>query len=207
MNDIVVTDIRQSDKGGLFSIYTQRGFEFSLSAKGLADTGMRVGSTFTQDEFDSMREYAMEEKAYRHAVYLLGFRAYSASELTNKLSEYGRYAEQAVARLEQQGYVDDAAYADDIIEKYRHKYGQIRLKQELRRRGVSTEIFEDKLYAAYDDVVPDIQRHITEKLRGKVPADIKERNRIFTFLMRRGYEADDIRRALEIYCGQDIEDT
>ena len=206
MNDIVVTQIRQSDKGGLFSVYTQRGFEFSLSAKGLADTGIRAGSAFTQEEFAELSEYAQAEKAYRHAVYLLGFRAYSASELISKLSEYGEYAERAVAKLEQQGYVDDEAYADDIIEKYRRKYGPARLKTELRKRGISPQIWEDKLIEAYDDPVSDIERHIKEKLRGRVPADRKERDRVFSFLMRRGYAADDMKRAMELCFGRDIEE-
>ena len=203
MNDITVTDIRVSEKGGLFSVYSQRGFEFSLSAKGLTDSGIREGSVFSEEEFDRISAFAAREKVYRHAVYLLGFRGYSSAELLEKLSRCGEDGTEAVARLEAEGYIDDGTYAEDIIEKYRNKYGPGRVREELRRRGIPSELWRDKLQAAYADPVQDIVERISEKLRGNAVSDKKERDRLFSFLIRRGYSSEDVKRAMTLYFEQE----
>lgn len=69
----------------------------------------------------------------------LSYRALSASMLRDKLLDKGhdeQAAEYAVAWLLERGLLDDAAYAESVVRSCARKgYGELRIRQELARRG------------------------------------------------------------------------
>ncbi len=78
---------------------------------------------------------------YEKAVELLARRSHFEAELTRKLGERGYGEEEvseALARLRQQGYLDDARTAGELVEQRRARgpEGSRRLQAELSRRGV-----------------------------------------------------------------------
>jgi regulatory protein len=86
---------------------------------------------------------------YDKAVQLLAARPHFRRELEAKLQQRGYSAEEiadALARLTDQGYVDDRAAARGFVESRRGRgEGRLRLRAELLRRGAPEEDAEEAL--------------------------------------------------------------
>jgi regulatory protein len=150
--------------------------------------------------------------AYDRALDLLAFRPRSARELRRRLVQKGiepARAEAAVARLVEQGHVDDRAYARAVVRAKALGAGASRRRvgQELARRGVDRDVADEAVAAVWaeeevdqSETVERLARRRLAALRGLDPA--VQRRRLYAFLARRGYDADEIRRAMEQVAGE-----
>ena len=139
--------------------------------------------------------------AKEKALQLLDKRDYSRAELLRKLTEkdYDEVeAAEAVDRLAELGFVDDARYAPIIVRHYAAKgYGPQRVRQELQRRGIPKDLWDEAMLEMpqQDDT---IDRLLRTKLKSDTP-DRAELKRASDFLLRKGYGWDEIKAALGRY--------
>ena len=145
--------------------------------------------------------------AKEKALALLDRRDYSRAELLRKLTEKDydeAEAAEAVDRLTELGFVDDARYAPIIVRHYAAKgYGPQRVRQELQRRGIPKELWDTAMQEMpqQDDTV---DRLLRSKLKSDAP-DRAELKRASDFLLRKGYGWDEIKAAFARY-NSEIED-
>jgi len=143
-----------------------------------------------------------EQMLRSRALGFLDKRAMSRKELVDKLVQKGEdreQAEQAALWLVQMGQINEAEYAGSIVRHYGAKgYGRKRIEQELWRRGVEKESWDQAFHEMPEDTDETIDRFIQSKLRGEIP-DRKEEKRVTDALMRRGYGWDEIRSAIRRY--------
>jgi len=145
-------------------------------------------------------------QAYDRAVNMLAFRARSSSELARSLQRKGEekpHVDWAIARLQEQGLLDDAAFARSFArgKVVDGKQSRRRVQQDLARKGVSRSLSDEAIDTVFEEEAVD-QRAIVEEaarkklrsLAGLEPA--VQRRRLYGFLARRGYEIDDIRSVL-----------
>ena len=194
-----VTDIKEAEKSSRFNVFTEEGFAFSLSAKGIFECEIAVGKVFSEDEFENILRYVEEEKAFSAAVRFLGYRDYSEKELLRRLARAGIDGTNAVERLVGLGYVNDERYARDFIEKNSAKYGKIRIESELRGRGIDRELIGrllDEFFSVPDSAAFDA---LCKKQKMRAFSDMKEKNRAYAFLARRGFGSEEISAAFEKY--------
>ena len=145
------------------------------------------------------------------AARFLGTRPRTRWELERRLQRGGvpdDLVDATLARLTELGYVDDAAFARYWQEQRdRHApRGRRMIEAELRQRGVTREtlheLADEPGRPATDDVLPETEAEraraaLARHLRGRpLPTDRRQLQRIGTFLMRRGFDADTVRGAL-----------
>ena len=134
-------------------------------------------------------------------------RMLSRKELTDKLSRKGidpDTAEETADWLESLGAVDDAAYAGVIARHYAASgYGPGRVRQELQKRGISRELWDDAL-SQLPDSAGAIDRFLQKKLSGRTP-DRAMLKKLSDALLRRGFSWSDIRPALN-RLGEEIDE-
>ncbi|MCB1746746.1 MAG: regulatory protein RecX [Gammaproteobacteria bacterium] len=138
--------------------------------------------------------------AERAAVAALARREHSRRELERKLGARGLDAAavgSALDALGAAGLQDDgrfaAAYARQRAER---GYGPRRIRLELRERGIEATAIE----AAFGEVERDfatLAREVQRRKFGHVPRSLAERAKQTRFLEYRGFEAAQIRHALE----------
>jgi regulatory protein len=137
------------------------------------------------------------------ATRLLAGRDHATAELSRKLAERGFTNEaitSALAELQRSNSLNDERYGQNVA-RYRSRRGQgpARIRQELRKAGVTTEM-ADAAVTAGDDV-PDFAQVAREtrarKFGPEIPNDWKERAKQARFLQYRGFSNDHIRAALE----------
>lgn len=139
--------------------------------------------------------------ALAHAFRLLGLRSHSRRELEEKLHTKGfepQHAAEALGRLGELGLLDDRAFALEFIRSRsrRKPAGRLKLRAELRRRGIGEPLI-DELLRDYDAKGPCLQA-AEKKLRtlGPSPGQ-KEKEKLTRFLSGRGFVWEEIREALE----------
>lgn len=146
-------------------------------------------------------------RALDTAAKQLSYRALSQSMLRDKLMEKGfpaHAAEYALAWLEERGLLDDSAFAASVTRAYQRRgYGEMRIRQELMRRGVSRELADEAL-EDFEPVLDSMTALLDKRLHGDLSSR-REVDKAVAALQRRGYRWDDIRAALKAY-GAQIED-
>ncbi|WP_188835282.1 regulatory protein RecX [Flexivirga endophytica] len=120
----------------------------------------------------------------------------SRKQLADKLRERGcddDIAATVLDRLEEVGLVDDAAYAATLIQSQQTRRGLGRqgISQELRRKGVASEVIDEQLESIDDDDERErAQALVDKKLRSMHGLDATvQARRLAGMLARKGYSS------------------
>jgi regulatory protein len=140
---------------------------------------------------------------YNYALNLLAARPYSTQSLRRKLvqKEYASdEVESAIARLTENGLLDDARYAEQYARSKILSTGasKRRLQQELYRKGIKGEAATTAIanVIEYEKIDPAAMIERVAKKKLAQLGDLEPlvlRRRLFAFLARRGYDLDDIK--------------
>lgn len=178
----------------------------ALSVELVASLGLHVGD----EVVPALREQILDEGAnlatYDRAVRFLAARSRSVAELRRRLQlarEEPARIERALARLIEQGFLDDTEYARQLarVKVQGQGVSRRRFRQELFKRGVAADAGDDALEELESeggvDEAAAIERLVRKKARALAGLDPATRQRrLWGFLARRGYESDAIRQAL-----------
>lgn len=179
-------------------VYLTGGDLLRITPEELLRFGLRPGQELTEDVLEELRRAAARSQTRQRAAELASGRMQSRKELSDRLVKKGadpQEAQETAQWLADLGAVDDAAYAGVIARHYAAMgYGPGRVRQELQRRGVPRDLWEDAL-AQLPDPEEAIDRFLASKLRGKTP-DRATLQRLSAALQRRGFQWQDIRPAL-----------
>lgn len=189
----------------------------TIAVDAIADLGLRVGGHVDEGLAERLREAASHLEVFDKAVSLLAVRARSTRDLQLRLRRAGAPApaiEHAIERLERLGYVDDEAYARNFA-RSRALAGGVsrrRIGQELQRHGVSREIVQEAVAETVSDVGLDEQEAALRLARRRVRSlasldPRKQRQRLYAFLARRGYDPDIVSRVVSTVLNQSLDAT
>jgi len=131
-------------------------------------------------------------------------RAYLLKKLRRYHNEDESYIEQAFERLSELGYVDDKAYSQAFVasRNAHNQKGNTLLRLELRAKGIAPHIIDEVLESMTtgDEGTSEYTRamQLVEKKKNVFNLPILERKRkIFSYLSRRGFGSDTIRRVID----------
>lgn len=136
---------------------------------------------------------------YNYALGILARREHSRHELRQKLLQRhpGRaeLIDHLLTQLESEGCQSDQRYTDAYIRSRRNKgYGFQRILQELRIKGIASDIIETVLMDQ-PDIASEQQLYQVWQKKFKVPPkDWREKARQSNFLRFRGFSAEEIER-------------
>ena len=178
----------------------------TLSLDAIERLGLVVGGSVAGAQERIVLE-AAALKTYDRALNMLAFRARSSAELARALVRKGEpreLADRAVARLQEQGLLDDAAFAQSFTRAkvLGAQQSKRRVQQGLARKGVARSVTDEAIATVFEEEGVD-QRDVVEqaarkKLRSLMRLDpLVRRRRLYAFLARRGYDGEDIRIAMQ----------
>ena len=141
----------------------------------VTDFHLRSGKELTSPELDALRAASERSCCRQRALRIIGARAMSVKELTDRLKEKGESpenAEDAAAWLQEMHLLDDAQYAAMCVRHYAAKgYGAGRIRSELYRRGIPRELWDDALQE-----LPEQDDQIDTLLRRRLRSDTPDRD-------------------------------
>lgn len=197
-----IEEIKRSErKKGRILVKLDSGDLLRVTEEELLRFGLRPGMALEEGVLEELKASAKASSAKAAAADMIGSRALSKSELQKRLVKKGTDETEARAAadwLVDIGAVDDAAYAAAVVRDYgRRGYGPARVKEELRRRGVPRELWEEAM-EELPDSAEILDALIQKKFRGEL-ADPREIKRVSDGLLRRGFSWSQVRAALSRY--------
>jgi len=149
-----------------------------------------------------------EAAVYDYAIAALTRSAKTVAQLRRQLRrrvEPGAAGEAlidaAVARLQEQGYLSDARFAQGYAgsRMAQARLGRRRVTQELLQKGVAAELVEREVTAAFAETDELTQaRAFLAKKRVRPPTDQRDAARIFRLLARAGFGAGTATQVLRL---------
>lgn len=179
-------------------------FAFVLYKGELRLYRIREGEEISEETLKTIRQEILPKRAKLRAMNLLKSREYTTKQLHDKLKQ-GEYPEDiitlALDYVASYHYTDDLRYAVSYMQSHETDKSRRRIEQDLMRKGIGKETLE-KAWQTWEarGGEQDEQQMISELLekRGYCPreADLREKQRLYGFLMRRGFSGEQVRKAL-----------
>ncbi len=204
-----VTRIAKQEHRDRYNVFVDGKFFVALSAGLLAESGVREDDELTAGQLDPFIERDAAGKVLNKALRFLSQRPHSEHELRTKLSRRPRrkkdvdaanpaLIDDALERLRELGYLDDAAFAKQWVEERGAARGPRLLTAELRRKGVAGEIIAAAVPKDAADQVAAARALAVKRLARLSGGELSAaaRQRLTRYLAGRGYDYDVIRRAL-----------
>lgn len=193
---VVITALRQLSPERV-SIALSNGEEIAATVGVVAERRLYTGLELDEERLEALRTASALALLKGRALELLSRRPMSAKELSDKLIQKGAERNQAAACvrwLQEQRLLDDEAYAGAVVRHYAAKgYGEGRIRQELSRRGVPRDCWDEALGKRPDNT-EKIDKLIAARLHD--PENRDEVRKVTAALFRRGFGWDEIRAAL-----------
>lgn len=157
---------------------------------------LEEGAVLPPEVYEELVNGVLKKRATLRAMHILERTDKTEAQLRKKLeeSEYPKEAvESAIAYVTSYGYLDDRRYAKHYIEWKKQGKGKARLKMELVQKGISREIIEEVLESTdFGETREMIRQIILKKRKTNIPMNEKEKQRLYGFLMRKGFPSSDI---------------
>ncbi len=155
-----------------------------------------------------------EAELYDVALRALMRRAHSVHEMKQKLerrSDNKLLVQVVMARLKENGMIDDARYAKQFARQRTEsrKQGKFRVARDLRARGIPDRHIASALeeVAQNSDEAAMVRQRIERKLRSyRGEIDEKKMASIYSSLVRAGFSAEVVRRELQAMTREDVPD-
>ncbi len=187
-----VTAIRAGRRQGKrVNVFLDGKFAFSLEAEVAVKEGLQVGQELSESNIEALASSDHLHRCLNAAIHYLSYRPRSEAELRERLHRRGfdgDNVEAAIAKLREQGLVDDLAFAQfwkDNRESFSPR-SQWLTRSELRQRGVANDII-DQMVAGIDDE-DSAYRAALSRAHSLPLSDYQSfRRRLSEYLKRRGF--------------------
>ncbi len=188
-------------------VYLEGGDLLKITGNELLQFGLCKGMDLSDALVLQLKELAAHSERKLQAARMASSRMLSKKELRQRLERKGAEPDEAANladRMEELGAVNDGVYAGVIVRHYAAMgYGCGRVRQELYRRGIPKELWDDAL-SELPDASDAIEKFIRSKLKNK-PLDRDMSRKLASALQRRGFSWNEIRPVLN-RMGQEIEE-
>lgn len=194
-----ISNIKQQQKrSDRYSVYIDQKYAFSLSESALLTSGLFVGQELTSQELTALKDTSQRDKAYNQALGQIARRVRSEWEVRDYLKRKGydpELIDEIVKRLYGIDLLNDAEFARMWIDNRRllKATSTRRLQMELRQKHISDDIIRSSLANDLAD-----ERAIVHDLvvRKRKIARFQDDQKLIAYLMRQGFNYDDIKQAL-----------
>jgi regulatory protein len=201
---VTATSVQARDPNRM-SVFVDEEFSFGMPLDAALDLGIRTGVELDEALLAKCLAAEAAFRARQKALNLLAHRPRSVGELTRRLGMAGFSGEAiafAMGRMEALGYLNDEAFAESFVRDrmIMRGLGRRRVLMELTKNGIGRELAEQVVarISLSRDEVADAYNLAVKKHRtlARVTDPRKRRERLYSHLVRKGFETDIIRDAL-----------
>ena len=198
---VTVLEIRR--ERSTVCILLDTGERFFLKSEDLPGTGISESAVFEEDAFLQQIRLRQYPRALSAAVSMLARRPCSSGEITDRLIRrrfIPEVTELVVYKLKKENLLDDELFCEQWI-RYRieHRFGPVRIRQELKMKGVPEPLINSTLSRMYDPEEESCHIAVLARKawsRVRPGEDIrKSRQKVIVSLVRKGFGWEDARAA------------
>ena len=142
------------------------------------------------------------------SLYILSKYSKTEKELRDKLKSGKKYDDETIDKtiefLKKHKYIDDEAFVKRYFEIHKNNNSYRQMKNKLFIKGIKKDLIDKILLDEFNDEKIDESNTIKKLLLKKYPnyykekdnMDIKEKNKVFSYLARKGFSYEDISMVL-----------
>ncbi len=200
---MIVTEITEATKAK-YKIFIDSEFAFVLYKGELRTYGIKQGKEISEQTYDAIMQELLPKRAKLRCMNLLKSREYTKELMHTKLRQ-GFYPEsvieEALEYVMSFGYIDDRRYVEQYIRYAGQTKSKKQIEQDLLRKGVGksdiSEVFMQVFAQEDADNEPELINKLIEKKRfNRQTATQEERQKMVSFLYRKGFSLDKIYKAV-----------
>jgi regulatory protein len=183
------------------NVFLDGKFTLNMLAEVAAREGLLVGQELSAEQVETLTRSDRLQRCLNAAIRYLGYRPRSEAEIRQRLQRHGfdsDSTEKVLAKLKEQGLVDDTAFAR-FWKENREAFSprsQWLNRLELQRKGLDGGIIEPVVGEVDDS--DSAYRAALSKARRLLPSEYQDfRRRLGEYLRRRGFGYDVINETVE----------
>lgn len=187
-----------------YRIYIDDEFAFVLYKGELRLYDIVVGRELGREDYQEIMNVLLPKRAKLRAMNLLMSKEYTVKQLRDKLKDGGypeQIVEEALEYVASYHYTDDLRYAVGYIMGHESTRSRRRIEQDLMGKGIDAVTLQ-KAWLQWEeqggaqDETAMIQALLAKKHYDPETADEKEKQRMYGFLMRKGFSGEAVRKAV-----------
>lgn len=184
-----------------FRVYLDGQFAFILYKSELSSCRLEDGEEVTEEKIEQILSEIVLKRAKQKAMTLLQNMDRTESELRSRLlmQEFPeQIVDQALRYVKSYGYVDDRRYVENFIFSRKSRKSKKEIYAELGRKKVDGAIIEEMMERCYEktDSGEAIRHLLRKKHYDPESADDVAKQKIFSYLARKGFSYGEIKKAM-----------
>lgn len=198
---MLVTELAELDKKRT-RVFLEDGESFVVYRGEVKKYSIQEGEELPEGQYEEIRSEVLVKRAKKRAMHLLEKMDRTEAQLREKLKQ-GFYpediVEEAIAYVKGFRYLDDARYAGNYVRGQKEKKSQRRIQMDLMGKGIKKELIAQALEEEYQKGQEQelILKWAEKKNYSSSQADLKEKQKMYQFLLRKGFQPDDILHVLD----------
>lgn len=182
-------------------IRLENGCEFALYKGEGRQYGLQEGGELSREQYEDICREILIKRARKRTMHLLEKMDRTEEQLRTKLRQ-GYYPEEviedAISYVKGYHYLDDLRYAQNYVRSHKDRKSRRMVQLELQQRGVAKEWIQQALEEYEQEHEQEqILKWIRKRDYSSETADLKEKQRMYQFLLRKGFCPNDILHALD----------
>jgi regulatory protein len=182
-------------------VFIDEQLAFALYKGELSRYHLKVGNEVSQEIYQEITEEVLVKRAKLRAMNILKSMDKTEHELRTKLCQ-NFYPQEvvdiAIDYVQSYHYIDDRRYVKSYIDWKKKSKSRRQIENELLKKGIAKELIAEY----YEDEEVDEEIFLVKKLAQKKCKDLEnitkeERQKLYQFLMRKGFRCSDINRVLK----------
>ena len=197
---IIVKEIEAVGKGR-YRVKFDTGVTCLLYRKEMSSFSIEKGKEITAQQYQELLEEVVGKRAKKRALHLLEQMDRTEKQLRDQLqkNEYPQVCvDDAICYVKKYHYLDDFRYAQNYVRYSQEKMSRGQITIKLIQKGISKEFIQMAIDEVYEsDEYEQIRAILEKKHFENTDSNSKEFQRMYQFLMRRGFKSSDILRAMK----------
>lgn len=194
----VITKIeKQKRREDKYNIFIDNVFACGLYIDVCVRHGLKVGLEIEKERLEELALESEKTIALNKTAKYMQSALKTTKQIRDYLTKKGYERitiDYVVDKLREYNYLDDEAYARSFAKTYKNKYGEFKLKEKLRSKGINENIADESLKEI--DNTDEIIYNIAIKYMAKKEPTSENYIKLNRFLASRGFGFEDIKHVI-----------
>jgi regulatory protein len=182
-----------------FRVYIDEEYAFCLFYKELKRFNIEIEGEITEDCLERIHQEVIIKRGIQYIYHLLAKKAYTYYELEQKMQKAGYInviIETVLDKFLVKGFIDDLSYAKRYIESHHRNKSNTQMIYNLKNKGIKMNTIQIALEELGLDEVEAAKKVILRRLKGNEELTSLEQNKLFKYMLNKGYKMDTIKSVL-----------
>ncbi len=199
---MIITEIKKIGKGRKYYLYVDEQKQGVFADIVLAESGLKTGQEVSEQELAMLKEENGKILAFDTAIAYLSKIAKSERGIKRYLKEKGfdnASISHAVKKLNEYGYINDKAFAENFLAYNKGKYGKAVIKLKLKAEGVDSDIIDEVVESlSVDDEYEKCEKLYFKYIRNK-EKNKNNKQKTIAYLYSKGYDIDLCKKIVNLH--------